>query len=497
MNNGRVYIVGAGCGDYDLITLRGMEVLKLCDTVIYDSLIDNRLLEYAENAEKICVGKRSGTHSESQENINRLMVEKAREDKTVVRLKGGDPFVFGRGGEEIIALNESGIPFDIIPGISSAIAVPELAGIPVTHRLSSRSVHIITGHTADNILPENMKVYAKCDGTLVFLMGLKNLSEIVQSLIANGKSEDTPTAIVSNGAYAKSQTVRGTLKTICDKAESCDIKPPAIIVVGNTAEYDFSPTIKKALKDISVTVTGTQKLSNKLSKQLSVYGAEINQIDYLNIIEYRDNPKFDKALSNIGEYNYIVLTSMNGAEIFINRLKTLKTDIRKLANIKLAVIGSGTASVLEKYGIIADIIPNDFTSEALGRLLAEEVNSNQKVLILRAKNGSPLLTQILDENHIQYNDIKTYDVQLDYKSQADKVIDTDFIAFASASGVDAFYEGGFSISPKTKIVCIGEITAKALIRHGVSDFNISRTKNVSGITDTILKMVEENSNEKI
>ena len=188
---------------------------------------------------------------------------------------------------------------------------------------------------------------------------------------------------------------------------------------------------------------------------------------------------------------------MNGAEIFINKLKALKIDIRKLVNIKFAVIGMGTASVLEKYGIFAELIPNDFTSEALGKLLVKKVHSDEKLLILRAEKGSLLLTEILDKNNIQYDDIKTYGVQLDYKTEANKTIDTDFIAFASSSGVDAFYEGGFTISPKTKIVCIGEITAETLIKHGVSGFNISKTKTVEGITDVILKIVEENSNEKI
>lgn len=497
MNKGRVYLVGAGCGDYDLITLRGLELIKKCDVLIYDSLVDKELLEYAENAEKICVGKRSGAHSETQKTINSLLIEKARENKTVVRLKGGDPFVFGRGGEEVIALKEGDIPFDIVPGISSAIAVPEFAGIPVTHRCTSRSFHVITGHTANDVLPENMKAYAECGGTLIFLMGLKNLPKIVHSLIENGMSENTPIAIISNGAYAKNQTVRATLKNICNVAENSEIKPPVVIAVGKTVEYDFSPTIKKPLEDISVTVTGTQRLSSKLSKQLSANGADINHMNHLNIIEYRNNPKFDKALNDIEKYSYIVLTSMNGAEIFINKLKALKIDIRKLVNIKFAVIGMGTASVLEKYGIFAELIPNDFTSEALGKLLVKKVHSDERLLILRAEKGSLLLTGILDKNNIQYDDIKTYGVQLDYKTEANKTIDTDFIAFASSSGVDAFYEGGFTISPKTKIVCIGEITAETLIKHGVSGFNISKTKTVEGITDTILKIVEENSNEKI
>lgn len=497
MSKGRVYIVGAGCGDYDLITVRGLELIKKCDVLIYDSLIDKELLEYAENAEKICVGKRAGLHSETQESINALLVEKALEDKTVVRLKGGDPFVFGRGGEEIITLKEFGIPFDIVPGISSAIAVPELAGIPVTHRQISRSFHIITGHTAEDILPKNMKAYAECGGTLVFLMGLKNLPKIVKSLVENDMPESTAIALISNGTYAKNQIVRATLKDICRKAENSDIKPPVVIAVGKTVEFDFAPTIQKPLRGVSVTVTGTQRLVRKLSRQLSDYGADIKHMNHLNIIEYRDNPQLDKTLANIERYSYIVLTSMNGAELFINRLRKLKIDIRRLANIKFAVIGMGTASVLEKYGIFAELIPSDFTSEALAELLSKLVGSDERILILRAEKGSRLLTEILDRNNVQYDDIKTYDVHLDCKTQANKTVDTDFITFASSSGVDAFYENGFTISEKTKIVCIGEITAKALIKRGISEINISRTKTAYGITDTILKMLEENSNEEI
>ena len=213
--NGRVYLVGAGCGDYDLITVRGQRILEKCDVVVYDFLIDSRLLDYVpENAERICVGKRAGCHSESQENINALLVKKAMEGKNVVRLKGGDSFVFGRGGEEIQALRLHDIEYSIIPGISSAIAVPELAGIPVTQRKVSRSFHVITGHTADDLLPMNMNVYAKLDGTLVFLMALKNIEKISEMLILNGKSENTPAAVISNGAGEKQQIVRSNLKNI-------------------------------------------------------------------------------------------------------------------------------------------------------------------------------------------------------------------------------------------------------------------------------------------
>lgn len=493
-NLGKVYLVGAGCGDYDLITLRGKSLLEKCDVVVYDSLIDSRLLDFApDNAEKICAGKRAGHHSEKQENINNLLVQKAREGKTVVRLKGGDPFVFGRGGEEIIALKENNIPYSVVPGISSAIAVPELAGIPVTHRKLSRSVHIITGHTAEEMLPENLSRYARLDGTLVFLMGLNNIDKISESLIKSGKNENTPAAVISNGASKNQQIVRSTLKDIADKAKQNNIKSPAIIVVGETAQFDFKETISLPLNDISVTVTGTKRFSEKLSAQLNNLGAEIKTLDFLNVSEYQDNTEFDNALENISEYDWIVLTSINGAEIFFDRLKKLKIDIRKLNKIRFAVIGSGTAEVLEKYGIFADLVPDVYTSLALGKVLSKAVKQNEKVLILRAKQGSLELTKILDENKISYDDIKTYDLTSNLSGEINN-IDTDFITFASASGVNAFFENGFSISSKTKIVCIGEITANALKQHNISDYRVSKISNIDGIIQEILTEAE---NEQI
>lgn len=416
----------------------------------------------------------------------------------MVRLKGGDPFVFGRGGEEVQALQENNIPYEVVPGISSAIAVPELAGIPVTHRNLSRSVHIITGHTAQDTLSENIKEYARLNGTLVFLMGLRKLPEIVSGLIANGKSENTPVAIVSNGAYAKDFAVRGTLKNICRLAEQSKAVAPAVIVVGEVAEFDFSSTVEKPLKNITVSVTGTHKLSAKLGRELMALGAGINCIDYLSIREYHNNPRLDNALVNVNNYNYIVLTSMNGAEIFIKRLRALKIDVRRLSNIKFAVIGSGTAGILEKYGIFADIIPKIYTSVDLGNLLADTVKPHERVLILRAENGSPELSEILSRNNVDFDDVKTYDV-ISESSLEGGVINTDYITFASASGVNAFFESGYSISENTKIVCIGEITAKALQGYNTDDCKIAKTKDAVGIINTIISDVKKESgfNEKI
>lgn len=490
---GKVYLVGAGCGDYDLIALRGKSLLEKCNVVIYDSLIDSRLLNYApNNAEKICVGKRAGQHSEKQENINKLIVQKAKEGKTIVRLKGGDPFVFGRGGEEIIALKESNIQYSVVPGISSAIAVPELAGIPVTHRKLSRSVHIITGHTADDMLPENFSRYAKLDGTLVFLMGLNNIDKISESLINSGKNENTPAAVISNGASKNQQILRSRLKDIACKAQESNIKSPAIIVVGETAGFDFQETISTPFYNISVTVTGTKRHTEKLSAKLNNLGLNVETLDFLNVIEYYNNTDFDNALNNISEYAWIVLTSINGAEIFFSRLKKLKIDIRKLNKIKFAVIGSGTAEVLKNHGIFPDLVPDIYTSSALGKILYDSVHDEEKVLILRAKQGSAELTKILHENKINYDDIKTYNLTSNFNKNSN--IDTDFITFASASGVNAFFENGFSISPETTIICIGEITANALKQHNISDYRVSKTSSIDGIIQEILSEAE---NEQI
>lgn len=239
---GCVYLVGAGCGEADLITVRGLKLLQACDVVVYDDLIDETLLKEApEGAETIYMGKRSGKHSAHQEEICALLVEKAREGKTVVRLKGGDPFVFGRGGEEMLALNAAGIPCQVVPGVTSALAIPALAGIPATHRGVSRSVHIITAHTADTPdgLPDYFDMLARLPGTLVFLMGMGRLRQIMDRLVSEGMPPDTPAAVISGGNSPRPVTVRGTLETLAEKACAAGACSPAVIVVGAVAGMDF------------------------------------------------------------------------------------------------------------------------------------------------------------------------------------------------------------------------------------------------------------------
>lgn len=462
---GKVYLVGAGCGEYDLITLRGMNILKRCEVLIYDSLIDENLPDFApQDSEKICVGKRSGHHSETQENINKMLVEKALEGKIVVRLKGGDPFVFGRGGEEIAELKKNNIPYDIIPAVSSCIAIPELAGIPVTHRKISRSFHVITGHP----LPENLEYYAESDGTLVFLMGLNNIRRITEGLISGGMRKDMPCAVISGN-----HRITDTLENISDKSGS--IKAPAVIVIGETAGFDFMPDKK------SITITGTKRFTEKLYSELIGLNMNIKILDYVKIHEYKNNPDFDNALKNTDKYDMLVLTSINGAEIFFSRLKKLGIDIRRLANIKFAVIGKNTADFLEEHGIYPDIIPEIYTSSELAKAVAKSNPDN--VLILRAEKGSEALTDILDKNNICYDDIKIYDTGI----HADKsYIDTDYIVFGSSSGAKGFFDSHSKLSDKTKIICIGEVTGKAIPDNIPNNILIAETHDIQGIVNTIL-----------
>lgn len=479
MKNGYVYLCGAGCGEADLITVRGTNALKCCDAVIYDSLIDRRLLDIApENSEKICVGKRAGRHSEKQENINKIIAQKALEGKCVVRLKGGDPLIFGRGGEEAEALKKSGIPFEFIPGITSSSAVPELAGIPVTHRNVSRSFHVITGHTADDALPENMAEFAKLKGTLVFLMGLKNLSRIAGGLMGNGMRPDTPAAVISNGGRKSESIIKASLSEISEKAKNAET--PAVIVIGETASFDLASEKKS-----TVSIVGTKHFAAGLSEKLSRCGIKTEYPCELIIKKYADNAAFDEHLKNISEYTAVAFTSANAADIFFERIKQLQIDVRKLAHLKFAAIGSGTANALFGHGIFADIIPEKYTSAELGNKLAKVCGRTDRILIPRAERGSDELTKPLDAANIDYSEVKIYDVCAAVTAPCE--VTSDFLVFGSSSGVRNFFENGFTVSEKTNIICIGGITAKTLESIDGRKCIVPEAQNTDGIAEIILK----------
>ncbi|MDD6400952.1 MAG: hydroxymethylbilane synthase [Lachnospiraceae bacterium] len=483
LKKGLVVLVGAGCGK-GLITTRGLDFLKKAEVVVYDDLINIELLnEVNEDAKLIYVGKRMNSHSMKQELINDILIDEAMKGKRVVRLKGGDGFLFGRGGEELLALKRRGITCDIVPGVSSAIAVPEHVGIPVTHRGVASSVTIITGHT-NNSKTENYAALAKLEGTLVFLMGLHAALEISTKLIENGKSENTPVSIISEGYRSNEQRINGSLKTLPLIAQKATT--PAIIVIGDVASYELCNRENKALSNISVTVIGTEYFSNKLGALLEEKGAFVNRVKTItldeNILNIPDS--FEK-------YTWIVFTSGNGIRIFFKGLLEKKLDIRMLSNMKFACIGAGTKKALAEYGIIADFVPSDYTAKVLGRELAKLLVPTDKVLIMRAENGSKLLNEELDKMKIVYDDRSIYDtVCVTQRIENQGKTKSDYIVFGSRNGALAYLEMYGEINNQ-KIVCIGEETGSVFEGR---DIQVPKVHTAEAIVELIM---EDVFNEKV
>lgn len=485
---GYVYLVGAGCGQADLITVRGLALLRSCEVVVYDDLIAQELLDAVpENTEKIYMGKRSGRHSAPQSEICALLIEKARQGKTVVRLKGGDPFVFGRGGEELLALRAAGIPCEVVPGISSSIAIPALSGIPVTHRGVSQSVHVVTAHTADTPdgLPAFFDTLAQLPGTLVFLMGLTRLPQIVRRLTAAGMPSDTPAAVVSGGNSPHPAIVRGTLADLEEKARAAGVRSPAVIVVGRTAELDLSSTIPKPLKGACVGLTGTPAVTGKLQDALRAQGARVffaerSAVEPLEV-------SFDLRTLCDGRPHWLVFTSANGVQLFFREASRREIDLRRLNACRFAVIGPATARALKAHGIQADLCPETYTGEALGQMLLRNVRPEEDIILLRSRLGSRELFQTLAEQH-PVQDIPLYDIHLDPQVTADarqQLDAADYLTFSSASGVNLFFDTRGGIPERTVCVCIGEVTARALRRRSSKPFLTAPEISVDGIVRAI------------
>lgn len=484
-----MYIVGAGCGDADLITVRGQNLIENSDVIVYDDLISPNLLTLAKDgAEIIYMGKRSGRHSASQEEINRTLIELAHQGKTVCRLKGGDPFVFGRGGEEILALKAEGIAFEEVPGISSAIAIPAGAGVPVTHRKLSRSFHVITAHSADTEdgLPADMDTYARLSGTLIFLMGLSKLERICERLILAGKSKDTPAAVISGGNSAHPATVRATLEKLPEQARRAQVQTPAIIVVGEVAALELKSTEALPLENLSVGVTGTDRMTRRLTKLLSALGAKSVVIERSRLTE--KHPKLDPAALN--EKSWIVFTSGNGVRQFFRVLRENDMDIRALAACRFAVIGKATFDELYSFGIRADYCPEEYTGKALSEGLARLVQPQDKVFLLRSEEGDRALYDTLSRL-CRTEDIFTYGVSPDMRFCAaarEYAESLDYLTFSSAGGVRLYFETVGYVASGTKCVCIGAPTADALRRHGVEPAAVSDAISAEGIVKAILRL---------
>lgn len=462
-NKGKVYFVGAGPGDSGLLTVRGLELLKKAEVLLYDRLTNPMfLLEVPDTCEKIPVGKREGRHTLVQEEINRLLLEKAMEGKRVVRLKGGDSFVFGRGGEEILVLEKESVPYEVVPGVTSGIAVPETAGIPVTHRRTARSFHVITGHTAEDGVTDQFPQYAALEGTLVFLMGIGNLNRIVNQLLEHGKSADTPAAIVEQGTTIRQRRIDGTLGTILEIATEKQVKPPAVLVVGEVAAYQMESR-NLPLAGCRIGVTGTPHMVKILEPALRELGAWVFSAPYLKILPMDALKKRSPVWE---DFDWLAFTSANGVTQFFEQIRNLGIDRRALGHLKYAVLGEGTRQALWQYGIKADYIPAQFTVKEMAIGLAGEIKEGEQICVLRAKDGSKELNKIWEKEGIAYEDLAIYETTVNERIVEllwEEVPVLDYLTFASASGVRGFFGEGKTDQelPKT-LICIGDQTKKVL-----------------------------------
>lgn len=485
MKLGKVWLVGAGCGAADLITVRGAERLKKCDVVVYDDLIAPELLNLAPaSAEKIYMGKRSGAHSAPQSEITDCLVRYAKAGKTVVRLKGGDPFVFGRGGEEMETLLKEGVPCEVVPGISSAIAIPAEAGIPVTHRGLSRSVHVVTAHTADTPdgLPEEMESLARLPGTLVFLMGLRQLPRIAERLVAAGKAADTPAAVISGGNAPHPAVVRGTLGDIAGKAK--EVEPPAVIVVGETAALKLKDESIRPLQGTVVGLTGTDAMADKLWPVLTELGAQVFSAERTLVKDLQADLSFLRD----GTHRWLVFTSSNGVHIFFKQLRQQGIDLRRLANADFAVVGPGTAAALAEHGIKADLCPEIHTTEALGRELMESVFSGE-ICLLRSAKGGPELYEMLSRWFPVW-EVPLYDLRPDHETSRparSRLQEMDYLVFSSAGGVEQYFQTQGTLPERTRCVCIGPVAAGRLARYTQTLPVMAESISADGIVAAILR----------
>ena len=493
MRKGKVYIAGAGCGDEELITLKLKKVIEKADCIVYDRLVNKNILQYAKSdAERIYMGKENTAGGKLQAEINKKLVEKGKEGLLVLRLKGGDPFVFGRGGEEIEALVTENIDFEVIPGITSSIAVPAYAGIPVTHRGINTSFHVFTGHTQFNGTEFDFPVIAKLEGTLVFLMGLSNLEKIAENLINNGKDPKTPVAIIKDGTTARQKTYTGTLETIVNTVKEHNVKSPAIILIGEVVNlrekmkwFENKPLFGK-----NILVTRNREKQGNISNKINELGGQALSLPFINI-EY-----VDFEMPDLKEYSTLLFNSINSVIGFMRKVK----DIRTLGNVKIGVVGEKTAEEIEKYKIIPDFYPKEYMVE---RLASESVNftkKGEKILFI--------VSDISPVNEKKYSDLynRNYEKLVVYKTQkvevekeiAEKYTkESDILMFLSSSTFKAFADS-INLSEneeikeilKNKVIAsIGPVTTKTIEKYGLKIGIEGKKYTEEGLFQEILQYV--------
>lgn len=496
---GKAYLVGAGPGDPGLITVKGLRCVQEADVIVYDRLMDSGILSHAkEKAELIDVGKVASRHTLPQPEINALLVARALEGKVVVRLKGGDPFVFGRGGEEAEALAEAGVPFEVVPGVTSAIAVPAYAGIPVTHRDFTSTFAIITGHedpTKDtsNIAWDKIATGA---GTLVFLMGMSNLPQIVAQLTKNGRSPKTPIALIRWGTFAQQETLEGTLEDIVDKVREADFGPPVVMIVGEVVKlreklrwFDNRPLFGKR-----VLVTRSRTQASALSELLAQHGAMPIELPTIEIVPMTNGPLTD-AIDGLREYAWIIFTSANGVDVFFRGLSEHGRDVRALGQARLCTIGPGTAAALERYNLRPDYMPEEYIAEGIVEGLQAMGLRGQRVLVPRADQARPELISGLAQAGAEVQEVITYRSAspASLPSEAKELLlqgKIDIVTFTSSSTVKnlaALLGDEFPVVNQATIACIGPITAQTARELGLRVDVEAQEHTIPGLVEALVE----------
>ena len=495
MTPGKVYLVGAGPGDPGLVTRKALDCLARADVIVYDHLLDEQLLESARpDAEHIYAGKSGARHALEQDEINRLLVEKASSGRTVVRLKGGDPFVFGRGGEEAEVLNESGIEFEVVPGVTSAVAVPAYAGIPVTHRGVASSFAVITGHEdpLKGTSSLDWSHLATATDTLVILMGMANIGEIAARLVEHGRPASTPVAVIENGTRPAQRTVVGELANIAARVKETGVGAPAVIVVGEVVTmrqtlrwFDCRPLFGKR-----VLVTRARRQASALSRLLAEHGAQPVELPAIEIKE-GDGADLDRAIGGLTRYDWVVFTSANGVEAFFGRLHALGRDARALNGVKIAAIGPATAAALQGRGIVADFCPATFTGAAIAAGLAEAGIAGQRFLLPRADIADGTLAEGIARVGGQVEEVAAYRTVPAPAARLAEVLaagNMDIATFTSSSTVTnlaAALKASQLGLDGALIACIGPTTAAAAVKAGFRPDIVAAEHTIPGLVAAI------------
>jgi len=510
MKSGKVYLIGAGPGDPKLITLRGIECIQRANVVIYDYLANDQLLRYARpGAEIVYAGKRKGDQTISQEEINRLLISHAQKGKRVARLKGGDPFIFGRGGEEALALAEAKIPFEVIPGVTAAVAVPAYAGIPLTHRDLTATVVLATGH--EDAAKEKSAVpweHITPLGTLVFFMGMTNLAGIVTQLIRHGRDPRTCIALIRWGTKPNQETLVGTLKDIVTKAKTYDLKPPGLIIVGEVVRlreklnwFETRPLFGK-----KVLITRSQEQASYFSELLIEQGAEPVECATIEVIPPEDWAPLDRAIGDLKKYQWLIFTSVNGVRFFLERLRALDHDLRILKGIRLCAIGPATAAELQRIGITPDFMPAEYQAEAIVKGLGQKKLKGSRILIPRAQVAREVLPRELTRLGAKVDVAPVYQtIRPDHDLGRIKSLlrdgEIDVATFTSSSTVKNFVDmlGRKEVPSLLKnvvVACIGPITAETAKAYGIQPRITPKAFTIPALTDAIVDYFKKRSSKR-